>query len=200
MKCANVRPLLEECFEGLIVDRRADAVAAHLNTCAACAAELRQIERIAGALSAVPRTAPARDLVAAVSARIAALPAPRQQRLTAGWRWVGVVAAISVACLAAVSYLLPLLISERLGASIALLGQARDASVLIREWFAVAPNLLLALWLTLGKVWQWFVLAARAAAPTLGMYLAAEIGILAAIVFVLHSRSRRMLVRQTLLV
>ena len=200
MKCANLRPLLEQYFEGLIVGRRADALAEHLNTCAACAAELRQIERIAGALSAVPRSAPARDLVGAVSARIAALPAPRQQRLTEGWRWVGVVAAISAACLAAVSYLLPLLISEQLGASIALLGYARDASVLTRGWFAVAPNLLLALWLTLGKVWQWFALAARAAAPAVGMYLAAEIGILAAIVLVLHSRSRRMPVRQTLLI
>jgi hypothetical protein len=200
MKCANVRPLLEEYFEGLIVGRRADALAEHLTICAACAAELRQIERIAGALSAVPHSAPARDLVRAVSARIATLPAPRQQRLTAGWRWVGVVAAISAACLAAVSYLLPLLISEQLGASIALLGQAREASVLMRGWFAAAPDLLLALWLAVDTMWRWFVLAARAAAPTVGMYLAAEIGILAAIVLVLHSRSRRMPVRQTLLV
>jgi predicted anti-sigma-YlaC factor YlaD len=200
MKCANVRPLLEECFEGLIVDRRGEAIAEHLATCPACAAELRQIERIAGALAAVPPGEPTRDLVGAVSARIAALPAPRRREPMAGWRWVGVFAAISVACLAGVSYLLPLLISEQLGASIALLGQAREVSAFTRGWFAAAPDLLLALWAALGKVWQWSLLAARAAAPTVGLYLAAEIGILGAIVLILHGRSRRMPARPMLLI
>ena len=200
MNCANVRELLEEYFEGLIADRRAEAVAEHLNTCAACAAELRQIERIAGALSAAPRVAPSHDLLRSISAAIAELPAPGQGRMVAGWRWVGMVAAASIACLAMVSYLLPLLVTDQLASSISLLGQAKDISALVREWFAAGPKLLLALWLALGKVWEWFSLAARAAAPTVGVYLAAEIGILAAIVLVLHSRSRRMPVRQTLLI
>jgi predicted anti-sigma-YlaC factor YlaD len=199
MKCANVRPMLEEYFEGLIADRRADAVAAHLNTCAACAGELRQIELVAGALATVPRAAPAGNLPTAISLRIAGLPALRQQRVVTGWRWVGVIATISVVCLSVVSYLLPVLVSEELASSVAMLGQIREVSVLVHNWFAAAPDLLAALWLTLGKVWWWFTLAARAAAPTIGVYLAAEIGILVAVVLVLDSRSRRMPVRQTLL-
>jgi hypothetical protein len=73
-------------------------------------------------------------------------------------------------------------------------------SALVREWFAAAPDLLLALWLALGKVWQWSALTARAVAPTIGLYLAAEIGILCAIVFVVHARRRGTPARQMLLV
>jgi predicted anti-sigma-YlaC factor YlaD len=200
MKCADVRPLLEEYFEGVIFGRRAEAIAEHLAACAACAAELHQVERIAGALETIPRVAPAENLLRSISARIAELPAPRQRRLAAGWRWLGVVAAISVACLALVSFVLPLLVSDKLASGILLLGQLRDVSALVREWFAAAPDLLLALWLALGKVWQWSALTARAVAPTIGLYLAAEIGILCAIVFVVHARRRGTPARQMLLV
>lgn len=200
MNCANVRSLLEEYFEGVIVGRRADQIADHLATCAACTGDLHQIELVAGALATVPRAAPTGNLAAAISLRIAGLPAPRQRRVATGWRWVGVIATISVVCLSVVSYLLPVLVSEELASSVSMLGQLREVSVLVHNWFAAAPEVLVALWLTLGKVWWWFTLAARAAAPTIGAYFAAEIGILVAIVLVLHSRSRRMPVRQTLLI
>jgi predicted anti-sigma-YlaC factor YlaD len=200
MNCAHVRPLLEEYFEGVIVGRRANQIAGHLQRCAACAGELRQIELVAGALATVPRAAPAGSLPGIISLRIAELPALRQRRVATGWRWVGLVAAISVVCLWVVSYLLPVLVSEELTPSVSTLGRMRELSVLVHTWFAAAPELLAALWLALGKVWWWFTLAARAAAPTIGIYLTAEIGILVAIVLVLHSRGRRMPVRQTLLI
>jgi anti-sigma factor RsiW len=200
MNCADVRSLLEEYFEGLVVDRRADAIAKHLATCPGCAFELHQIERVAGALAVVPQAEPAEDLLRTISARIAALPAPRQGRVAVGWRWVGVMAAVVLAFLTVVSYLLPVLISESAASGIAVIGPVREASVMVHEWFAAAPDLLFALWLALGKVWQWFALAARAAAPTLGMYLIAEIGILWAIVFVVQTRSGQTPARQALVI
>ncbi|MFB3882141.1 MAG: anti-sigma factor [Armatimonadota bacterium] len=200
MNCANVRPLLDDYFEGLIPGRQAERIAEHLATCAACASELCQLELVAGALATVPRAAPPGDLPRAISLRIAGLPAPRQLRVATGWRWVGVIALASALCLSALGYLLPVLISEEAASGIAVLGQMREASVVMHSWFAAAPGLLAALWVTFGQIWLGFSLAARAAAPTLGFYFALEVGILAVTVFVIHSRSRRMPVRQTLLV
>jgi predicted anti-sigma-YlaC factor YlaD len=206
MDCSRVQPLLEEYFEGTLGEGRLPApypaalVADHLATCARCAAELHQIARMVAAFEAIPQVVPSRELLAAITSRVAKLPAPRERRTASGWRWVAVTAAISMAALGAISYLLPLLITERLAADIAALGKLENAAILIREWFAAAPAILLALWVTLGKLWQWFALTARAVAPTVGAYLAVEVGILCAIVFVLHARGRRTPARQTLLI
>ena len=200
MNCSRVQILLEEYFEGMLAPASAHLVADHLAGCARCAAELRQIERVVAAFEALPQTIPGEKLLTAIASRVAESPAPRERRIASGWRWVAVTAAISMAALGAVSYLLPLLITERLAADIVALGRLERAAILIRDWFAVAPAMLLAVWATLGKILEWFALTARAVAPTLGLYLAAELGILSAIVFVFHARGRRTPARQTLLI
>ncbi len=200
MNCSRVQALLEEYFEGTLAPASTELVADHLAGCARCAAELRQIERVVAAFEALPQTIPSEKLLTAITSRVAELPVPRERRIASGWRWVAVTAAISMAALGAVSYLLPLLITERLAADIVALGQLERAAILIRDWFAVAPAMLLAVWAMLGKIIEWFALTARAVAPTLGLYLAAELGILSAIVFVFHARGRRTPARQTLLI
>ncbi len=200
MDCAHVQTLLEEYFEGVLDPAATEQVADHLAGCARCAAELRQIERMVAAFEAIPQAIADQKLLAAITSRVAELPAPRDHRLTTGWRWVAVTAAISMAILGAISYLLPLLISERLAADIIALGRLERAAILVRDWFEIAPVMLLAVWTALGKVLSWFALTAKAVAPTFGLYLAAELGILSAIVFVFHARGRRTPARQTLLI
>ncbi|MFB3882096.1 MAG: anti-sigma factor [Armatimonadota bacterium] len=188
MKCANVRLSLEEYFEGLTAGRRAAAIAEHVAGCAACAAELRQIERVAAALAVVREAQPPREMLRAVSVRIASLPAPAQRRIVAGWRRVGLIAAAFVAVLGAMSYVAPILISESLASTTLPIGWLGEASFFLRHWFAAAPGVLVAFWTAAEKVWQWFALTVRATAPTLGLYIVAELGILAAVVFVARSR------------
>jgi len=200
MDCSHVRPLLDEYFEGTLPPRPAAEVHSHLSTCPHCAAELRQIEMISAALAAVPRVAPAADLLRSISLRTAELPAPAARRTAAGWRWLAVIAALSVAGLGLVSYILPLLISEGLASQPSLARSAENAAVVVQSWFGAGPGILVALWGALGDFAQACGLAARAIAPTLGIYAAAEIGILMALVLVLHASRRKQPARQMMLV
>ncbi len=113
---------------------------------------------------------------------------------------VGVIASIFIICFGVVSYVAPLLIPGKLTAGIALLGRLTEASVFVRDWFAVAPEVLRAFWFVLGRMWGWLALIARAVAPMLGIYLAAEIAALAAIVYILQNRGRRTPARLTVLI
>ena len=200
MDCSHVRPLLDEYFEGTLPPHPTAEVHSHLSTCPHCAAELRQIEMISAALEAVPRVAPAADLLRSISLRTAALPAPAARRTAAGWRWLAVIASLSIAGLGLVSYILPLLISEGLASHVSLAAGIESASVVVQSWFGAVPGILVALWGTLADLALGCGLAARAVAPTLALYAAAELGILMALILVLHASRRRTLAHQTLLI
>ena len=200
MDCSHVGPLLDEYFEGTLPPRPAAEVHSHLPTCPDCAAELRQIEMIAAALEAVPRVAPAADLLRAISLRTAELPSPAARRTAAGWRWLAVVAALSMAGLGLVSYLLPLLVSEGLASHLSLARFAENAAVVAQSWLAAGPDILVALRGELADLAQGCSLAARAVAPTLGIYAAAELGILMALVLVLQASRRKRPARQMMLI
>jgi len=200
MDCSHVRPLLDEYFEGALPSHPAAQVHSHLATCPHCAAELRQIEMISAALEAVPRVAPAADLLRSISLRTAALPAPAARRTASGWRWLAVIAAFSMTGLGLVSYILPLLISEGLASHVSLAAGIESASVVVQSWFGAAPGILVALWGTLADLALGCSLAARAVAPTLGLYAAAEVGILFALVLVLQASRRKRPARQMMLV
>lgn len=200
MDCSRVRPLLDEYFEGILPSHPAAEVRSHLSTCPHCAAELRQIEMISAALEAVPRVAPAADLLRSISLRTAELPAPAARRTASGWRWLAAVAALFIAGLGLATYLLPLLISEGLASNVSLARGVENAAVVAQSWFGAAPSVLVALWGEMADLAQGCSLAARAVAPTLGLYAAAEVGILMALVLVLQASRRKTLARQMMLV
>ena len=200
MDCSHVRPLLDEYFEGTLPERPTAEVHSHLSTCRDCAAELRQIEMISAALEAVPRAAPAADLLRSISLRTAELPAPAARRTAAGWRWLAVIAALSMAGLALATYLLPLLISEGLASNVSLARCIENAAVVVQSWLATGPDILVALWGELADLARGCSLAARAVAPTLGLYAAAEVGILMALVLVLQASRRKRPARQMMLI
>ena len=200
MDCSHVRPLLDEYFEGTLPPHPTAEVHSHLSTCPHCAAELRQIEMISAALEAVPRAAPAADLLRAISLRTAELPAPVARRTAAGWRWLAVIAALSMAGLGLATYLLPLLISEGLASNLSLARCAENAAAVVQSWLSAGPDILVALWGGLAGLAHGCGLAARAVAPTLGLYAAAEVGILVALVLVLHAGRRKRSARQMMLI
>ena len=201
MDCSRVRDMLEECFEGTLPNRKEEAMAEHLAGCQACAAELRQIERIAAALTAVPRAVPGGELLRTISARLAELPTPAARRaLVRGWRRLGALAAACVAILAAVRYVVPLLWPEKpmLLGSLVVSAKAGVADVI--EWIAGTARASVVLWEALREIGESLAVAGKAAAPTLGLYVAAELGILLAIVIVFHLGRSRIQARLTLLV
>ncbi len=71
---------------------------------------------------------------------------------------------------------------------------------MLRSWFAAAPDVIAALWREAADLSQGCRVAALAVAPALGLWAAAEIGILAALVFVLQAGRRKRPARQMLLV
>jgi anti-sigma factor RsiW len=200
MDCSHVRPLLDEYFEGALPARPAAEVRSHLATCPHCAAELRQIEMISAALEAVPRVAPAADLLRSISLRTAEMPAPAARRTAAGWRWLAVIAALFMAGLGLATYLLPLLISEGLASNVSLARCAENAAIVVQSWLGAAPGIVVALWGEMADLARGCSLAARAVAPTLGLYAAAEVGILMALVLVLQASRRKRPARQTMLI
>ena len=200
MDCSHVRSLLDEYFEGTLPSHPTAEVHSHLATCPHCAAELRQIEMISAALEVVPRVAPAANLLRSISLRTAELPAPAARRTAAGWRWLAVIAAFSMAGLGLATYLLPLLISEGLASNVSLARCIENAAVVVQSWLATGPDILVALWGELADLARGCSLAARAVAPTLGLYAAAEVGILMALVLVLQASRRKRPARQMMLI
>jgi hypothetical protein len=77
LKCAQVRKLLEDYFEGTLPPRRRQLAAAHLERCETCAAELRRLESMCSALAVLPQAEPDPSLLPQMSARISALRQPR---------------------------------------------------------------------------------------------------------------------------
>jgi anti-sigma factor RsiW len=198
MDCSRTKALLDEYFEGLLSPPQAQVVADHVSACPACAAELHQIEKVAAALAAVPQALPDAQIPAIIAERVAALPAPDARRRAAGWRRLGVAAAGSLAGLSAVAYALPLLVSQGLAAP--LLTSLADAAAAFQSWLGVLPSILGAFWEAVLELVRRLGLALDAAAPTLGTYAAAEIGILAALFFVLQVSRRRRAHQQVTLI
>ena len=200
MDCSHVTPLLDEYFEGTLPPHPTAEIHSHLSACPRCTAELRQIEKIATALESIPRVAPTSDLLRSISLRTAELPAPAARRTATGWRWLAVVASLFMAGIGLIGYLLPLLISGSLASSFSLAQCAEDAAVVVRSWLGAAPGVSVALWDLLTDFTRGCSAALHAAAPTLGLYAAAEIGILLALVLVLHASRRKRPARQMMVI
>ncbi len=199
--CRSVREALEEYFEGVLPARRCEQVASHLASCPACAAELRQIEKMAAALEAAPRVVPAEDLVRLVSMRVAELPAPGQRRaLVLGFRRVGVLAACLLGLLAGVSYLLRSVLSQNevlLGPTVI---WAKGSMSQLIDWLVAVASLGASIWQAAVDIGGALLLAAKASLPAVGLYAAGEIGILLALILVFHLGRRKTLAQHTLLI
>ena len=188
--CPRVQGLLEAFYEGLLSSRQAEIVAAHVQQCPSCSRELAQIEKIAMALAAVPETEPGAEIVHRISTRVAALPAPMSgRRQAAGWRRVEVLAAACVALLAIWRYALPLLLSKE-AAKLPIIGWLNAALVYVMGRMATLSLAGHSLWVALQGTSEALGLAAAKVAPILGLYAAAELGIIAALVMLTHYAHR----------
>lgn len=190
MNCSRARDLLEAYAEGLLPVRRSAALTAHLRSCQGCAGELAQIEKVTAALSAVPRSEPSLELARRISARLSALPSPASRRgLVAGWRRLEVLAAACVAVLACWRYAVPLLIARETQ-TFPLVGWIKLGAASFVHWLAEYPHALHDLAIRVQTGADALGLTATMLAPTIGLYAAAEIGIIAAVVLIAH-RARR---------
>lgn len=108
MTCEEIRARLDAWAEGALAEEERRAVAAHLESCAACATEARELEALLAAAAGLPREIhPPRDLWAGIDARLdapIALPRRRAAGLP-GWALVAAVLALVVVT-AAVSSIL----------------------------------------------------------------------------------------------
>ncbi len=202
MDCSRVKSLLEEYFEESLAEPQAAAVAAHLATCPDCAAELRQIERVVAALEAVPAAVPSEELLRSITARAAELPTPGRGGVEwlRRWRWAVVAAGSGMAAVGAAAAAVAVLVWLGLGSHIPGSGWAASAGAFLQRWMEATSGGMIALWEQVLGAAYGLGLALQAAAPTIGMYLAAEVGILLAIVFVLRMGRRREAVRPTVLI
>lgn len=190
LDCRRARDLLEAYAEGLLSARQSAAVSAHLRSCAECARELGQIEKVAAALSAVPPSEPSLELARQISARLADLPSPASRRgLVAGWHRLEVLAAACVAILACWHYAVPLLVARE-AHTFPLVGWIKSGVASLVHWIVASPQALHDLMVRVQTAADAFGLTATALAPIVGLYAAAEIGIIAAVVLIAH-RARR---------
>jgi len=191
MDCSHVQRLLEEYFEGTLAQRQQEQVVSHLSECARCAAELRQIEKIAAALAAVPKAVPSEELMRSISARAAELPSPGARHAVAlGWRRLGLLAATCIAVLGAGHYVGQLIWPESPALTGLLVSGAKTAVFYFGEQLAGVATAASALWEAVQDVMRGLLIAGKAFAPRLGLYVAAEIAVVVATVLVIH-RSRR---------
>ncbi len=202
MNCPRVKSLLEEYFEGSLAEPQATAVADHLATCADCAAELRQIERVVAALEAVPAALPGDGLLRSITARVAESSRPDARRLAwpRQWRWAAAAAGAGMAAVGAAVSIVAVLVWLGLGNLVPGSGWAVSAGAFLRRWMDATSGAMIVLWEQAIEAVQALGLAGKAAAPTIGVYVAAEIGILLAIVLVLHMGRRREAVRPMVLI
>jgi hypothetical protein len=201
MSCTQTRDLLEGYYEDTLPDRQRDKVSAHLAFCSACAAELGQIEKVAAALVALPRAEVSAELLRTISARAAALPAPLAQRVTRrGWRRLGALSAACVALLAVLRYAVPLVWQTQQAHIEPVLNWAKAVAVSVVARLAALPTLAETSFLALADIWKALGAAGRAVGPTLGLYVAAEIGLVVAILLLFGWGRTRARARLTLLV
>jgi hypothetical protein len=197
--CSRISVLLEAYFERVLPEGQAKLVAAHLERCPGCSRKLAQIERIAAALAAVPRSEPSRELAGRISVQVAALPTPTgRRRLLAGWRRLEVLAGALMVSLAGWRYALPLLLSEEAG-KVQIIIWAKHALAQSAVWAAGLGHAGYTLWLALRGTPEALRLVAAAAAPTLALYAGAEIAIIAAVIMIAHRAHRARLASATIL-
>jgi len=190
--CESIRMLLEEYFEGTLSAGQEGHVSAHISWCHDCAAELSLISRMVAALEAVPTVEPAPQLLHAISARVAKLPAPAERRrLTVGWGKLALYAAVVAAATGVLSLAFPMVWGKYayLGTPVIVFGHralAAGGSLVTGLWEAISAlspmvkALGQALWVTLPRI-----------APTAAAYVAGELAMMAAIVMILRRVRRR---------
>ena len=201
MNCSQVRSLLEEYFEGSLPTAQSEAVAKHLESCAHCQAELVQIERLVTALEAVPAAAPSDELLGRITTQVATLPLPgtRRWQWLGRWRWAAAAAGAGTAAVGGIIGAVAVLIWLGLGSHLPGASWAAGAGPFLQDW---VDTVLLALGTLAGQVIGMANvagLATKTAAPTVGAYVAAEIGILLAIVLVARLSHRREAMQPTVL-
>ena len=191
MDCRRVQTLLEEYFEGTLPTRRRAGVREHLDQCHGCAAELVQIEKVAGALAAVPRAEPAAALLREIAARTALMPSPSaQQALLAGWRRLGVLAATLLAALVGVRFALMALMPRASSAITYVVDALIRVANFVQTWFDALPKVGRVLWEALVGFAASLGSASEAVAFDLITYAVAELALLVLVV-VLCDRRRR---------
>jgi len=84
MNCTQVRDSLADYSVGLLAGRRRLAVEQHLAICAACAAELRALQRTADLLELIPAETPPEGLWTGLSSRLAEQDMARVRPKVAG--------------------------------------------------------------------------------------------------------------------
>ncbi len=187
MECSAARELLDEYFEGTLPALRRKDVAAHLEQCAACAAELEQIERLAVTLAGAPRVEPREELLRAITARAAELPTPGSRwALVAGWRRMAVAAAAVTAAVAGVRYGGPMVWSRlavALAPGVTWLGKQ---GALALAWMGPKVE---GIGVAAGAVWE--VVAALGSAlatawPAMAWYAAGEAAVVAGMILAIH--------------
>ena len=191
MNCAQARKLLEEHFEGTLAEPLSRQLAAHLDECAPCAAELLQIGTIASALAAVPHAVPSADLMHAISARVRELPSPAEDYTLAGrWHKLAVTAASCLAVFGVTLLLLHLMWQGSASPLHPFLAWIGARAGFLTDWLASASLLLVAFYEVALGIGDALRLAGAAVAPTVGLYAAAEIGVLLGLILLFH-RSRK---------
>ena len=199
--CSQVRELLEEYFEGTLLGSRRDKVAAHFAVCPGCTAELHQLEKMVAALAAVPQAEVGAHLLRAIAARAAELPAPGGRRaLARGWRQLGVWSAACLAFLAMLRYVVPVIWHSQQAHIAPVIAWVKTAALSVAAWVAALPTLAKTALVAAGDLCTGLGAVGRAVAPTLGLYVAAEVGIVLAIVFLFGWGRTRVKARVTFLV
>jgi anti-sigma factor RsiW len=192
---------LEQYFEGSLPRRRREEAAAHIAACAACAAELDQIQKMTAALEAAPRAVPREDLVKLIAARAAELPAPgRRRALTLGWHRLGALAAGVAGTLAVITYGLQMLLTRNDALLASAVVWTKGGASHISGWVVAMASSGANVWRAADGIGQGLLLATKASLPTAGIYAAVEIGILLAVILVFHLGRRNTLVQRTLLI
>ena len=187
--------LLEEYFEGTLSARQEGQVSAHISWCHDCAAELAHISRMVAALEAVPAAEPSPQLLHAISARVAELPAPAERRrLTVGWGKLALYAALVAVAMGVLNLALPIAWAKYsyLATPAVAFGHrvlASGGSLVSSLWEAVTALEPAAK--TLGRAF-WVILSA--AAPKGLTYAIGEAALMVALVSALR-RARRRAVR-----
>ncbi len=200
MKCAQVRHLLDEYLDGTLTDLLSRQLAAHLEQCPACGAELAQITSIASALAAVPQAEPSQDLPRLISSRVAQLPSPSARRtLLSGWRRLTLITAASVALLAGVLCLYRFISHAAPSPLHSLLAWLGAQVVALNDCLTAAFQVAVTLWEALRSFAEALGLAGMAAAPTVALYAVLEVALLLATVLLLCRARQRGLARLTLL-
>jgi len=192
MDCSTARELLEEYFEGTLPTRRREEVSAHVSECAGCAEELAQIEKVASALSAAPVVEPSVEVLRAITRGAATLPAPGARRaLVSGWRRVAVLGTACVAVLAGSRYGLPLAwpkIAAALPPALAWVGKETALSL---AWLEPKLEAIRVLFGAAGGLVEPLRTVATAMGPTVGLYAAGELALLAGMILLFRWSRRR---------